>query len=158
MRWLDLALFLILLVFAAGGYGEGLLRQTGSLVGLLLGTLVASRLYDRLAAALAPSLALALLLEPLAFLGIVLGTWLLGNLATKALQRRRQVQEMGLDRTAGAVVGLIFGMTLVYALTVGMIRMAMPLGLQVQDSRIGKICFWLGDRLFGSLLSLAGKG
>jgi len=157
MPWVDLALLIILASFAVNGLMQGFIRQVAGLAGLLCGLVLASAFYRGLAASLALSFGFATDLEPLAFVVILLGVWILANLmAAVARGRLRSAGPEGEatywpDDLGGAALGLVAGVLILASLALGVLRLGLPIGRQVQASRVGAWLLEVADHAGGIL-------
>lgn len=138
MSWMDWALIVLLASFAVHGLMEGLIRQLAGLVGFLAGLILASVLYRGLAARLSLSFDSAIALEPLIFVTILLGVWILANLVGIVSRKRSRDEDSNWpDDLGGALLGLVSGVLMLAILSAGVVQLGIPIGKEIQASQVG---------------------
>ena len=153
MPWVDLGLIIVLAGFAFNGLMRGMIRQLTSVAGFLVGLTLALFLHRGLALRLASVAEFGVVLEPLVFVVIFLGVWILANLFGFLVQRRSREEESDwIDDLGGLLLGLATGLVVVSILCAGLVQLNLPVGRQVEASTIG---VWLlaGASFVGRSLS-----
>jgi membrane protein required for colicin V production len=111
VKWIDLSLLFILLLFGIRGYFKGLFREVFSLAGLALGFIAAVRYDASLAAWLGDRWSASpLLLKGAAFVGLFFVVYFLLNLTGWLLHRSARILFLHtLNRIAGVAIGVAKG-------------------------------------------------
>jgi uncharacterized membrane protein required for colicin V production len=131
MSWTDIVLLFILAGFVVNGVTQGMLRQLLASGGFIAGLALGAALYRPLAAYLPVGG------EPLAFLIIMLGLWVLASLAGVLLHRRGKKDEQWADDLGGALLGLATGVLLLGLLIAATTVLRVPAAEQAAMSTVG---------------------
>ena len=127
----DWGIIALLLVSMLASLLRGFVREALSLVVWGLAFLVAMMFYPRLQVVLSDLVAHPLLQQVIAFLGLFLGTLLVGAMVAGLIARLTRLAGLGLvDRVLGMVFGLVRGGVIALAVV-----MVMDMALETRDSR-----------------------
>jgi membrane protein required for colicin V production len=117
MRWVDIAILVIIVGSGAFGLLRGLIVQVGGIVGAVAGLFLAHHYYTTARNFLALFFHADSHLSVAAFLLVLLVVWLLVVLIAQAIRTVVRFTPFGLlDRLGGAVLGLALGVVLVQVL------------------------------------------
>jgi membrane protein required for colicin V production len=136
MNFLDIILIGIVAIFLIRGFFRGLVQEVLSLVAVILGVFLASRYQDLLVPHLEMYIKSEMTVDALAYVIIFLGTLILFWLLAKFVRTALDIALLGwVDRTAGAIFGLIEGM-LIGLLLLTFIQAFAPESLWLKESYI----------------------
>lgn len=150
-NWLDWALLGIVGVSTVAGVWQGLIRETISLASLVGGLILAALEYPRAAEWLRVYVESPEAAKCLGFLGLFIGTIVVGAVISFLL--RRIVQKAGLawfDRFLGGIFGLVRGCVVTFVLLLAMVAFSIQTAT-VQESTLAPY-FVLGSRAVGALM------
>jgi len=145
MNWLDIAIIVVVLGFAASAFSAGLIREVVTLGAIVIGIIVAGLLYDDLATDVLVFIdddEAALVISFLVLFGAV---YLLGQIVAYTLRRLASLLMLGwADRIGGGLFGILKGLIVVEVLLI--LFAAYPqLGLDDAIDDSGLASFFLDD-------------
>ena len=138
MAWPDLALLIVLAAFALNGLYQGMFRQLFSLLGLVLGLTLATLLYRPLGELLTRLVRPASAAQATAYVVILLGIWVAGNLIGFRLRgAARSRQRDWADDVGGTLLGALMGVLMLGVGIAGAAALGLPVGARLAQSRVG---------------------
>ena len=137
MSSMDVALVFIIAWFAFNGLMQGLVRQITNLAGFFLGLGLAAYFHRPLAQILVLYAGQDMSLEPLAFVLILLGVYILANLLGFVAQSRKRDGDNWTVDLGGAFLGLIAGILLMAVLAAGTLALGLSVGKRIGASVVG---------------------
>lgn len=150
MNYADWAILAVLLVSVVSATAQGFFQEAFGLAGLVVGYLLAAWQYPRLAAWFEPHLKAPWLGEIAGFLIIFLAVVIVAGILGRIV--RWAIQEAGLsmiDRTLGALLGLLKGVLFVSVILMGMTAFT-PTSRALEGSQLapyflvlGRAAIWL---------------
>ncbi len=140
MNWLDLLLIAAISLSAWRGYASGFIRELVVLVSVILAIPVAGALYSRMFPKVDPIIDDEDLSAVVAFLAIMAGVIIGGNVIAHLLRRTAEMLNLGgLDRLAGALFGFLKAALLAQAILILIVRYPSPdLRDDIQRSRTAR--------------------
>lgn len=133
----DVALIFIIAWFSFNGLMQGLVRQITNLAGFFLGLALAAYSYRPLAQILVLYAGLDVVPEPLAFVMILLGVYILANLLGFITQSRKRDGDNWTVDLGGAFLGLIAGILLMAVFAAGALALGLGVGKRIGASVVG---------------------
>jgi membrane protein required for colicin V production len=141
MTWVDWAIVIVLVVSTLGGFSEGFLRASCSLLGLFFGLVLAAWNYGRVAGVLLPVVRVEDVADALGFLIIALLVMAIANIIGSTLSSTLHWMGLGcLDRLAGGVFGFLQGALLITICILAIVAF-FPQAHWLVDARLPKFFF-----------------
>ncbi len=144
MDWLSLLLVVFIAVLVVRAWRNGIVREFVALGALIIAVPIASTFYGDLVPKVEPIVDNLKLANLVAFLAIVFGIVIVGQLVSSMLSRIVQVLQLGsLDHSVGAVFGFLQGCLLVQVVLLVFISYPQPdLRTHIDSSLVAT---WLVD-------------
>ena len=114
MNWIDAAIVIVFLYFIVTAFSAGLIRETIGIATAILGVVLAGMFYDEVGRSVFGTIDNTTTQNVVAFLVILVGVTLLGQLVAMITRPAIMVLQLGIfDQLGGAVLGVIKAFVLI---------------------------------------------
>ena len=141
MSWVTIVIVVIIGFMTYRAYRNGFIRELVSLTAVILAVPIAGLLYDDLLPKVEPIVDNVQLASLVAFLAILAGVIIGGQVLAHLLKRTAEVMNLGsVDHAAGAAFGLLKGIIICQVLLIALIIFPKPdLRGAIDDSRVATV-------------------